>query len=59
MLFFSDFELPIIFYRLHRDVQHILGCIRKLPSDDSDGAQLSNQGLLDEFLTSKIGKIES
>jgi len=45
--------------RLHRDVQHILGCIRKLPSDDSDGAQLSNQGLLDEFLTSKIGKIES
>ncbi|KMZ67898.1 hypothetical protein ZOSMA_253G00200, partial [Zostera marina] len=41
-----------IIFRLHRDVQHILGCIRKLPSDDSDGAQLSNQGLLDEFLTS-------
>ncbi|KAJ6835182.1 vacuolar protein sorting-associated protein 54, chloroplastic [Iris pallida] len=36
--------------RVCRDVQHILGCIHKLPSDNSSKDGVPNFGLLDEFL---------
>lgn len=36
--------------------QIILGCIRKLPSDDSNSDQVPNYGLLDDFLAEKFGE---
>ncbi|KAL0907629.1 hypothetical protein M5K25_022048 [Dendrobium thyrsiflorum] len=50
-----DISTPQAKNRLYRDVQVILGCIRKLPSDDSNR---ENYGLLDEFLAKKFGEKE-
>ncbi|KHF97631.1 Vacuolar sorting-associated protein 54 [Gossypium arboreum] len=41
--------------RLHRDVTHILGCIRSLPSDNSNNSATPNWGQLDEFLAQRFG----
>ncbi|KAJ6792534.1 putative vacuolar protein sorting-associated protein 54, chloroplastic [Iris pallida] len=41
--------------RLCRDVQHILGCLHKLPSDNSSKDGVPNFGLLDEFLAERLG----
>ncbi|KAK7838672.1 vacuolar protein sorting-associated protein 54 [Quercus suber] len=41
--------------RLHRDVKHILGCIRSLPSDDLSRSSTPNWGQLDEFLEQRFG----
>jgi len=46
-------------FRLRHDVQHILGCIRKLPSDDSSKDGVPNYGLLDEFLAERFGPEEA
>ncbi|KAJ0081027.1 hypothetical protein Patl1_11581 [Pistacia atlantica] len=41
--------------RLHRDIKHILGCIRSLPSDISSDSGVPNWGQLDEFLAQRFG----
>uniref|UniRef100_A0A803PTV8 Vacuolar protein sorting-associated protein 54 C-terminal domain-containing protein n=1 Tax=Cannabis sativa TaxID=3483 RepID=A0A803PTV8_CANSA len=41
--------------RLHRDVKHILGCIRSLPTDNSSESTTPNWGQLDEFLAQRFG----
>ncbi|KAL4386249.1 hypothetical protein GQ457_09G000530 [Hibiscus cannabinus] len=41
--------------RLHRDVTHILGCIRSLPCDNSNNPVTPNWGQLDEFLAQMFG----
>lgn len=41
--------------RLRRDVQHILGCIRSLPTGDISKSGTSNWGQLDEFLVQRFG----
>ncbi|XP_050221650.1 vacuolar protein sorting-associated protein 54, chloroplastic isoform X2 [Mercurialis annua] len=41
--------------RLHRDIKHILGCIRSLPTDNSSKSNTPNWGQLDEFLVQKFG----
>ncbi|XP_039023431.1 vacuolar protein sorting-associated protein 54, chloroplastic-like isoform X2 [Hibiscus syriacus] len=41
--------------RLHRDVTHILGCIRSLPCDNSNNSVTPNWGQLDEFLAQSFG----
>lgn len=41
--------------RLHRDIKHILGCIRSLPTDNSSKFNTPNWGQLDEFLVQKFG----
>ncbi|GMI93207.1 modified transport to the vacuole 17, ARABIDOPSIS THALIANA VPS54 HOMOLOG [Hibiscus trionum] len=41
--------------RLHRDVTHILGCIRSLPCDNSGNSVTPNWGKLDEFLAQRFG----
>ncbi|KAK8618221.1 hypothetical protein V6N13_132221 [Hibiscus sabdariffa] len=41
--------------RLHRDVTHILGCIRSLPCDNSKYSVTPNWGQLDEFLAQRFG----
>ncbi|XP_044496706.1 vacuolar protein sorting-associated protein 54, chloroplastic-like isoform X2 [Mangifera indica] len=41
--------------RLLRDIQHILGCIRSLPSDMSNDSGVPNWGQLDEFLAQRFG----
>ncbi|PPR80585.1 hypothetical protein GOBAR_AA40128 [Gossypium barbadense] len=41
--------------RLYRDVTHILGCIRSLPSDNSNNSATPNWGQLDEFLAQRFG----
>lgn len=51
-----DINTPQARSRLYRDVQIILGCIRKLPSDDSNSDQVPNYGLLDDFLAEKFGE---
>lgn len=50
-----DVSTPQARNRLCRDIQHILGCIRKLPSDISSKDKVPNFGLLDEFLAEKFG----
>uniref|UniRef100_A0A1D1YES5 Vacuolar protein sorting-associated protein 54 n=2 Tax=Anthurium amnicola TaxID=1678845 RepID=A0A1D1YES5_9ARAE len=50
-----DISTPQAKNRLHRDVQHILGCIRKLPADHSSIDSVPNRGLLDEFLEQRFG----
>ncbi|XP_072984180.1 vacuolar protein sorting-associated protein 54, chloroplastic [Typha latifolia] len=54
---FSKLEVntPQARSRLYRDVQHILGCIRKLPSDNLSKDDVPNYGLLDKFLAEKLG----
>lgn len=53
---FSKLEIstPQAKKRMYRDVQHILGCIRLLPSDQSEDG-LPNSGKLDEFLLQRFG----
>ncbi|XP_062084241.1 vacuolar protein sorting-associated protein 54, chloroplastic [Humulus lupulus] len=41
--------------RLHRDVKHILGCIRSLPTDNLSESSTPNWGQLDEFLAQRFG----
>ncbi|OMO73818.1 Vps54-like protein [Corchorus olitorius] len=41
--------------RLHRDVTHILSCIRSLPSDNLNNSATPNWGQLDEFLAQRFG----
>ncbi|TQD88707.1 hypothetical protein C1H46_025718 [Malus baccata] len=41
--------------RLRRDVTHILGCIRSLPSDKMSESSIPNWGQLDEFLVQRFG----
>ncbi|KAK1384786.1 Vps54 domain-containing protein [Heracleum sosnowskyi] len=45
--------------RMYHDLQHILGCIRSLPSDDLNNSQTPNWGKLDEFLVQKFGGEDS
>ncbi|KAF9616654.1 hypothetical protein IFM89_031518 [Coptis chinensis] len=54
---FSKLELhtPQANNRLYRDTQHILGCIRSLPSDSFSKDGLANSGKLDEFLLQRFG----
>ncbi|XP_073281495.1 vacuolar protein sorting-associated protein 54, chloroplastic-like [Primulina huaijiensis] len=54
---FSHLEIstPQAKSRLHYDVQHILGCIRSLPSDNLSKSDPPNWGLLDEFLAQHFG----
>lgn len=53
---FSKLEVntPQAKKRMYQDVQHILGCIRLLPSDQSENG-LSNSGKLDELLLQRFG----
>lgn len=41
--------------RLHRDIKHILGCIRSLPTDNVSESGTPNWGQLDEFLAQRFG----
>ncbi|XP_062225215.1 vacuolar protein sorting-associated protein 54, chloroplastic-like [Phragmites australis] len=41
--------------RLCRDIQHILACIRKLPTENFSAETIQNYGLLDEFLAENFG----
>ncbi|XP_021298419.1 vacuolar protein sorting-associated protein 54, chloroplastic isoform X1 [Herrania umbratica] len=41
--------------RLHRDIKHILACIRSLPSDNLNNSATPNWGQLDEFLVQRFG----
>ncbi|XP_065847801.1 vacuolar protein sorting-associated protein 54, chloroplastic isoform X2 [Euphorbia lathyris] len=41
--------------RLYRDVKHILGCIRSLPTDNLGNSTTPNRGELDDFLVQKFG----
>ncbi|KAJ7969242.1 Vacuolar protein sorting-associated protein 54 chloroplastic [Quillaja saponaria] len=43
--------------RLYRDIKHILGCIRSLPSDNLNNSNTSNWGELDEFLVQRFGTV--
>ncbi|KAJ8758668.1 hypothetical protein K2173_000389 [Erythroxylum novogranatense] len=54
---FSRLEIttPQAKSRLYRDVKHILGCIRSLPSENSDKSGIAHWGKLDEFLTQNFG----
>ncbi|KAK8950783.1 hypothetical protein KSP39_PZI004842 [Platanthera zijinensis] len=51
-----DISTPQSKNRLYCDVQAILGCIRKLPSNDSNRDRVPNYGLLDEFLAERFGE---
>ncbi|XP_043695603.1 vacuolar protein sorting-associated protein 54, chloroplastic [Telopea speciosissima] len=54
---FSQLEIttPQAKKRLLRDIQHILGCIRSLPSDNISTDGVPNSGELDEFLAQMFG----
>ncbi|XP_022716467.1 vacuolar protein sorting-associated protein 54, chloroplastic-like isoform X2 [Durio zibethinus] len=54
---FSHLEIstPQAKDRLHRDITHILGCIRSLPSDNLNNCSTPNLGQLDEFLAQRFG----
>ncbi|XP_057546411.1 vacuolar protein sorting-associated protein 54, chloroplastic isoform X2 [Amaranthus tricolor] len=41
--------------RVSRDIQHILGCIRTLPTDIASKSGVANWGHLDELLAQKFG----
>ncbi|EXC21740.1 Vacuolar protein sorting-associated protein 54 [Morus notabilis] len=41
--------------RLHRDIKHILACIRSLPTDNVSESGTPNWGQLDEFLVQRFG----
>ncbi|KAL5699525.1 hypothetical protein ACHQM5_030412 [Ranunculus cassubicifolius] len=53
---FSKLEIstPQAKKRLYQDTQHILGCLRLLPSDPSEDG-VPNSGKLDEFLAQRFG----
>ncbi|XP_019156224.1 PREDICTED: vacuolar protein sorting-associated protein 54, chloroplastic [Ipomoea nil] len=50
-----DISTPQVKNRMHRDVQHILGCIRSLPSDELSKSNPPNWGKLDEFVEQNFG----
>ncbi|KAK9267669.1 hypothetical protein L1049_010100 [Liquidambar formosana] len=54
---FSHLEIstPQAKNRLFRDIQHILGCIRSLPTDNFSNSGTPNSGQLDEFLVQRFG----
>ncbi|BFG37289.1 hypothetical protein CerSpe_235630 [Prunus speciosa] len=54
---FSRLEIstPQAKNRLYRDVKHILGCIRSLPSDKMSESSIPNWGQLDEFVVQRFG----
>ncbi|KAA8544806.1 hypothetical protein F0562_019603 [Nyssa sinensis] len=54
---FSHLEIgsPQAKNRLYRDIQHILGCIRSLPSNNLSKPGTPNWGQLDEFLAQRFG----
>ena len=41
--------------RMYCDLQHVLGCIRSLPSDDLNNSETPNWGMLDEFVVQRFG----
>lgn len=45
----------IIIASLRCDIEHVLGCIRSLPSENSSKSSPPNWGLLDEFLAQNFG----
>ncbi|KAL5830157.1 hypothetical protein ACOSQ3_019625 [Xanthoceras sorbifolium] len=55
---FSRLEIssPQAKERLHRDIKHIIACIRSLPSDNSSNSGIPNWGKLDEFLVQRFGE---
>ncbi|KAF5196374.1 Vacuolar protein sorting-associated protein 54 protein, partial [Thalictrum thalictroides] len=56
---FSKLEIstPQAKNRLYQDTQHILGCIRSLPSDNINEDGLPNSGKLDEFMLQRFGTV--
>ncbi|CAK9167423.1 unnamed protein product [Ilex paraguariensis] len=54
---FSQLEIttPQAKNRFYRDIQHILGCIRSLPSGDLSESGTPNWGQLDELLVQRFG----
>lgn len=58
---FSHLEIntPQAKSRLHRDVEHILGCIRSLPSDIASKDGVTNWGPLDEFFAQRFSSEDS
>ncbi|KAF8413470.1 hypothetical protein HHK36_001457 [Tetracentron sinense] len=54
---FSHIEIstPQAKNRLYRDIEHILGCIRSLPSGNLSKDGVLNSGQLDEFLVQRFG----
>ncbi|PIA43803.1 hypothetical protein AQUCO_01800091v1 [Aquilegia coerulea] len=56
---FSKLEIgtPQAKNRLYQDTQHILGCIRSLPSDNVSEDGLPNSGKLDEFMLQRFGTV--
>ncbi|KAL9687460.1 hypothetical protein QQ045_031863 [Rhodiola kirilowii] len=58
---FSRLELnsPQANNRLHRDILHVLGCIRSLPTGNMSNSSPPNSGKLDEFLVQKFGDAEA
>nr|GMD99638.1 vacuolar protein sorting-associated protein 54, chloroplastic [Ipomoea batatas] len=50
-----DISTPQVKNRMHRDIQHILGCIRSLPSDELSKSNPPNWGKLDEFVAQNFG----
>ncbi|KAF7851424.1 hypothetical protein BT93_L3965 [Corymbia citriodora subsp. variegata] len=51
----SEINSPDAKKRLCRDTQHILGCIRSLPTGDLSESTTPNWGRLDEFLAENFG----
>ncbi|KAL9275476.1 Vacuolar protein sorting-associated protein 54, chloroplastic-like protein [Drosera capensis] len=51
----TEIRTPQAKSRLYRDIQHILGCIRSLPSDSVSSFDIPNWGQLDEFLAQRFG----
>ncbi|KAJ8451357.1 hypothetical protein Cgig2_017748 [Carnegiea gigantea] len=52
-----DISTPQAKTRLHRDILHILGCIRSLPTDIASKDGVTNWGHLDELLAQRFGII--
>ncbi|TQD81003.1 hypothetical protein C1H46_033418 [Malus baccata] len=53
----NETQLFTLSTRLRRDVKHILGCIRSLPSDKMSESSIPNWGgQLDEFLVHRFGE---
>lgn len=54
-----DISTPQAKTRLHRDILHILGCIRSLPTDIASKDGVTNWGHLDELLAQRFGNEDS
>ncbi|KAG8365685.1 hypothetical protein BUALT_Bualt18G0132200 [Buddleja alternifolia] len=50
-----DISTPQAKSRLHCEIQHVLACIRSLPSDNLSKSSPHNWGQLDEFLSKNFG----